>query len=428
MHSDLRQAAVVIIGAGPTGIGAAVRAQELGLDWLLIEAASTPGGMAVSVTDDEGFTWDLGGHVLHSHFPSFDKAVADSGVEFVYPVRNGWIQTGGELKPTPIQRHLVELPTDLRPEAPAPNLATYFINQFGRKLAHEFFIPFQYKMWATRVDQVDHAWTSLRNGSTERNVPQIGASTATPPTVFPYPRGGNGRLWEAIAATLPQDRIHYGAAVAEVDGQSKTITLSTGTAISYQHLVSSMPLPTLLSMLGMPAQPNLSANEVFIVGLGFHGDPPPALADKSWLYNPDLEVAWHRATMLSNYDPDNAGSGRWNILFEVGRSPQRQVSDVDALTSCRTSVQDLGADLAELANTWTRTVPMGYPVPTLGRDRILADHDHHLKSLDIRSRGRFGGWRYESCNQDYSFAQGVEAIDSIDTGRPENVLWHPENF
>ena len=423
-----REVEVVIIGAGPTGIGAAVRAQELGLDWVLVEAASRPGGMAVSVTDDRGFTWDLGGHVLHSHFDCFDKAIANAGVEFVYPVRNGWVQTGGQLKRTPIQQHLSELPTDLRPEAPAPDLATYFTNQFGRTLADEFFIPFQYKMWATPLTEVDHTWTSLRSGSAERNVPQIGGAPTPQATVFPYPRGGNGRLWDAIAATLPQERIHYGSAVTAIDARTKTVTLSTGTTIDYQHVVSSMALPTLLSMLGMPIQPNLSANEVFIVGLGFNGEPPPTLADKSWLYNPDLQVAWHRATMLSNYDPDNAGPGRWNILFEVGRSPQRRVSDHDALASCRTSVEALGADLTQLDSTWTRTVPMGYPVPTLGRDEVLADHDRRLKSLDIRSRGRFGGWRYESCNQDYSFAQGVEAIDSIDTGRPEDVLWHPERF
>lgn len=422
------QATIVIVGAGPTGIGAAVRAEELGLDWVLVEAASTPGGMAASVTDDHGFTWDLGGHVLHSHFDSFDKAIANSGVDFVYPVRNGWVQTGGRLIRTPIQQHLSEIPTDLQPDAPAANLSTYFVNQFGSKLAHEFFIPFQYKMWATPVDEVDHAWTSLRNGSSERNVPQIGAQPTSQRTVFPYPRGGNGRLWQAIAATLPQERIHYNTAVTAIHAQAKTVTLNTGTVIDYQHLVSSMPLPALLSMLGMPAQPKLSANEVFIVGLGFRGDPPPALADKSWLYNPDLDCAWHRATMLSNYDPNNAGTGRWNILFEIGRSQQRQVTNHDALASCRTSVQALGADLTQLESTWTKTVPMGYPVPTLGRDDILASHDEHLKSLDIRSRGRFGGWRYESCNQDYSFAQGVEAIDSIDTGQPENVLWHPENF
>jgi hypothetical protein len=198
--------------------------------------------------------------------------------------------------------------------------------------------------------------------------------------------------------------------------------------ISYQQIVTSMPLPTLLTMLGMPAAEELCANEVLIIGMGFTGDAPAVLADKSWLYNPDLDVAWHRATMLSNYDPDNAGPGRWSILFEIGRSAQRPVTDDDALASCLASLTGFGADTSELVSTWTRTLPMGYPVPTLGRDPLLRQHDARLTAVNIRSRGRFGGWRYESCNQDYSFAQGVEAVEAITTDAPENALWHAEMF
>src|SRR5262249_21764290 len=55
---------VLIIGAGPTGLGAAWRLLAAGeSDWLLCEAAVDAGGLASSVVDDAGFTWDLGGHV-----------------------------------------------------------------------------------------------------------------------------------------------------------------------------------------------------------------------------------------------------------------------------------------------------------------------------------------------------------------------------
>lgn len=70
---------VLVIGAGPTGIGAAVRLTQTGTDHLVVDAFDQPGGMAGSFTDDDGFAWDLGGHVIHSHFASFDEAVAASG-------------------------------------------------------------------------------------------------------------------------------------------------------------------------------------------------------------------------------------------------------------------------------------------------------------------------------------------------------------
>jgi protoporphyrinogen oxidase len=195
-----------------------------------------------------------------------------------------------------------------------------------------------------------------------------------------------------------------------------------------------MPLPQLVDSIGHSglavdrAHAELRSCETYVVGLGFRGEPPPSLADKSWLYCPDPDVAWQRATMLSNYDPANAGTGRWSVLFEVGRSDFRSVSAVDAIRSIRDSVTRLGADLSKLVDQWDRVLPMGYPVPTIGRDELLHDIDDFLKSRGVRSRGRFGGWRYESCNQDYSWAQGVQAIDAAYDGGSEDAYWHPERY
>ncbi|HEX6213166.1 MAG TPA: NAD(P)-binding protein, partial [Vicinamibacterales bacterium] len=67
---------IVIIGAGPTGLGAAWRLHELGHhNWVLYESTDHPGGLASSVVDTQGFTWDLGGHVLFSHYKYFDNVM-----------------------------------------------------------------------------------------------------------------------------------------------------------------------------------------------------------------------------------------------------------------------------------------------------------------------------------------------------------------
>ena len=65
---------VLIVGAGPTGLGAAYRLRQLGLtDFALCEASDNVGGLARSYTDDVGFTWDVGGHVLFSHYAEYDR-------------------------------------------------------------------------------------------------------------------------------------------------------------------------------------------------------------------------------------------------------------------------------------------------------------------------------------------------------------------
>src|SRR5262245_1695648 len=59
---------IIIIGAGPTGLGAAYRLKELGhTDFMVYESSPYVGGLAHSFTDEKGFTWDIGGHVMFSH-------------------------------------------------------------------------------------------------------------------------------------------------------------------------------------------------------------------------------------------------------------------------------------------------------------------------------------------------------------------------
>ena len=67
---------VLVVGAGPTGLGAATRLHQHGHpDWLLIDAAPEAGGLACTDVTPEGFLFDMGGHVIFSHFQYFDELI-----------------------------------------------------------------------------------------------------------------------------------------------------------------------------------------------------------------------------------------------------------------------------------------------------------------------------------------------------------------
>jgi protoporphyrinogen oxidase len=428
VHIDL-----LVIGAGPTGIGAAARAAERGLDYLVVERETSVGGAASSFHDDQGFTWDIGGHVLHNHFQSFADAIEVSGVELLDIERNGQVWIGGRFVPTPIQQQLEALPTDTDPEADVDDLLAYYRTRFGHALTERFFRPFTEKMWAYPLDGLDHEWTSLRSGSGKANVPELRIATPDrPKTVretFPYPKGGTGALWQGIAdALLDPARLRLGVAVVELDAENRVATLEDGTTIEYDQCVTTAPLPSVMRWAGIPAEPSFVSSTVHAVGLGFEGEIPEALADKTYMSSPDENVPWYRLTVLSNYDQDNAGEGRWSVLCETSTSTWRHVTAEEALEGTRRSLEGFGADLSKVASTWTRLIPMGYPLPVLGRDDALHRVDDQLIGLGIRARGRFGGWRYESCNQDYSYAQGQQAVDAFLDGSGESVYWNPEMF
>jgi hypothetical protein len=132
--------------------------------------------------------------------------------------------------------------------------------------------------------------------------------------------------------------------------------------------------------------------------------------------------------MLSNYGPSNAGPGRWNILCEVPIFAHEPLPAEVAVNGVVTSLCKLGADPELIAGRFVRTLDFGYPVPTLGRGDLLREADKLLLAHGIYSRGRFGGWRYESSNQDYGYVQGRQAVDHALYGTAEDVYWHPERF
>ena len=430
---------VLVIGAGPTGIAAAVRLTRTGTDHIVVDAFDQPGGMAGSFADDAGFVWDLGGHVIHSHFASFDEAVAASGTPMNDVLRNGWVWLDGEdpdsLLPAPIQAQLEELPEDLDPLAPAADLAEYYRNSLGQDLCDRFFTAYNEKMWTVPLDEVDHAWTSLRSGGTGRNVPRLSLAEefVRPTETFPYPRGGTGELWRRIVQTqATPSAMRFGVRVESIDLEGHRAHLSDGTEIAYRHLISTAPLTWMLRQLGRDADAErLRASSGTAIGLGYRGDVPERLRGVTWLYCPDRDVPWYRGTVMSTYDPGTSPQGHWSILVEVSDTTAvggRRWGVEEAVEACIASLARLGAEPETLATTWTAELPMAYPVPTLGRDEILRGADEALLAHDVRSRGRFGGWRYESCNQDYSWAQGVQAVDAALTGSAEDVLWEPEKY
>ena len=101
----------LVIGAGPTGLGAAGRLQEKGLDWRLLEAEPRFGGLAATFVDPQGFTWDQGGHVQFSHYATFDRymdlALGADG--WLSHQRESWCWVRRRWVPYPFQNNLHRL-------------------------------------------------------------------------------------------------------------------------------------------------------------------------------------------------------------------------------------------------------------------------------------------------------------------------------
>ncbi len=116
---------IVVIGAGPTGLGAGYRLAELGYDdWVILEANDYVGGLATSFTDDAGFTYDIGGHVMFSHYDYYDRLVDKlMGDEFTDPGARG-VGLDGAAASSPTRSRTTSAASSRRPStsaSPAPS-------------------------------------------------------------------------------------------------------------------------------------------------------------------------------------------------------------------------------------------------------------------------------------------------------------------
>src|SRR5256714_3727450 len=110
---------IVIIGAGPTGLGAAYRLKELGYkNFHMYERSSHLGGLASSFTDSAGFTWDIGGHGMFSHYKDYDdgfnKLMGEDYQEKKRECLGGMFNTSG---PYPVQDNNPHLPKEVTYES-----------------------------------------------------------------------------------------------------------------------------------------------------------------------------------------------------------------------------------------------------------------------------------------------------------------------
>jgi len=455
-RKEIRTARIVVLGAGPTGLGAALRLLELGHDdFLLVEAEQEAGGLSSSVVDELGFTWDMGGHIQFSHYEKFDEymALALPDEDWLPHQRESWVWLRGRFVPYPFQYNLHRLPReemwrcvegllDLPPaqQTEGGSFRDWILSTFGAGIADIFLLPYNFKVWGYPPETMNRKWVGERVAVPElRSVLRsicLGEDNVSwgPNNLFRFPRrGGTGAIWRSLAERIPERNKAFGQSVAQIDPRERLLRTDQGLEIRYDRLVSSIPVDRLTAMLGDPelaAASGLRYSSVHIVGLGLRGQPPEHLRTKCWMYFPQDDSPFFRVTVFSNYSPLNTPDpeNTWSLMAEVSETPVKPVDAAavveEVIAGCLASRLLTPED--RIVSRWHRRLHHGYPTPSLERDGILERVLPALDSMGIHSRGRFGAWKYEVSNQDHSFMQGVEVVDRLLHGREEITLSHPD--
>lgn len=436
---------LIVLGAGPAGLGAAFRAAQRGLSVTVLEKAERVGGASASL-EVAGMRVDLGSHRLH---PSIEPRILSDlqmllGDDLQKRTRNGRIRLMDRWLRFPLS------PGDLLRNAPrsfvarvardsvlapfrrprADTFAEVLRAGLGPAICDAFYFPYAEKIWglpghrlageqARRRVAADSVWKIAR-----RIVSGSGSGGSAGSSYFYYPKRGYGQISEALAygAEARRAEIHLGAEVTSVElGPDRVkVTCSDGSIYESGRVFSTIPVALLARLAGapselLPAAGSLHSRSMLLVYLEF---PLERFRDTDAHYFPE---AWTPVTRISepkNYragsDPDDrtvlCAEIPCDLNDERWDSPDVELAEV--VMDCLTGA---GLTFPLPSSVHVERLPFAYPVYTVGFDKHLdALHRWVDRQSRLISFGRQGLFAHD--NAHHALAMAYAAVDRLSHG------------
>jgi UDP-galactopyranose mutase len=455
---------VVVAGAGPTGLSAAY---HLGEDVLLIEQADRVGGWCRSIEVD-GFTFDYAGHIMFSneeYVHQLYRMLLGDNVH--WQDREAWVFSKGVYTRYPFQGALYGLPPQVIKEcltgaiearfgspkvngthciadccadgilesevalaaagAQPRNFEEFIYKVWGAGIAKHFAIPYNRKLWTVPLSEMETSWLGGRVPLPDIEEMIEGALQPVPKPMGPnarfgYPlRGGFQALMDGFLPHL-KGELRLNTKIVGVSPARRTVTLAGGGDVEYEYLISTMPLPVLVWMIGEEAPPAVRAAAAGLRHVSVRcvhlGIDRPGITEKHWTYYPE-DTVFHRIFVQGNASPYCNPPGGFGLTCEITYSEHKPLPcDGDDLVrlvaeDCR-RVGIIRRDDSIRASAQC-DLPHAYVVYDHARARNVALIRKWLEAHNVLLAGRYSEWEYY--NSDHAFIAGKNAADRVRQSR-----------
>lgn len=408
---------VLIIGGGLAGLGAASILHQKGEPFVLIEKEEKPGGLARTVVID-GWSFDRTGHYLHSRTPFLEQDLRAAGVKLESIERRAGIAVSDVITPYPIQYNLWALPESTRSSllsglkpvpscTPPSSFAEAIADTWGPALLDLFFRPYNEKLWGRKLEELppdcagpympEVDWERVEAGC-EGRTDYMGYNGK-----FAYP--AQGRLGEAVETLAEpfRDNIRYGFTALDLNLNTRTVTGASGEEISFTHVVSTVPLPGLLRMIGRSVEDPSLFNHTSVrnVRVGFRGR---TLKPWQWLYVPGAEYRFCRVGLPVNVNPLTCPPGSGSLSIECGgvQPGQAELSTHEIACQAIDLLSELGVisvDSIEVVDEIL--IDPAYVVFRAEGRSVFDELRFELEEEGVTLAGRYGVWDYLSMDEAY---------------------------
>ena len=446
-------APVVVIGAGPAGLTAALELVRRGRAVTVLEASDQIGGISRTEVRD-GWRFDIGGHRFFTKVPEVEKfwheVLPDE--DFLQRPRMSRISYQGKLYDYPLKAGnalknlgIVEAVrcvlsyvwVRIRPPKDQTNFEGWVAARFGWRLYNIFFKTYTEKLWGIPGDQIQADWAAQRIKnlslfSAIKNAifqPKGQTEITTLIDTFQYPKYGPGMMWERCRDLVVEGggQVVMNSPVVALHREGKRVTAVTvlqngeEKLIPCSDVISSMPLQHLVQSMD-PKAPHevVEAAE----GLGYRDFLTVALVvpeedgfPDNWIYIHTPGVKVGRIQNYGSWSPYlvkdgltclgleyfvNEGDGTWTS------------SDEDLVALAKKELAQLGLVKTERMQAgYVVRVPKAYPIYDEGYDKKVDTIRHWIadETVNVQPTGRNGMHRYN--NQDHSMVTAMYAVDNI---------------
>ena len=317
---------VVILGAGPAGLGAAYSLSRNDFEVIVLEANSEVGGLAKTIETENGLRHDLGPHKLFTQDNELLKLVLGFLPKEKWLVRDKIArvyQSGRYMSYPPSVIDLVKLlkfrifpatlqfffsKLNLRDKN---NVAALIRARVGKTLANKVILPAVKKVWGNLEEiSPELALSRIQIPSIIDIVKRIVSKNTSQfeALKFWYPKGGLSNLWFAIQKECTSFGAEFRSNTRVLEVKSDSVYLSEliltdGSRIELGHqdlVVSTLSISSLGKMLKIASSEFVSSLDLKLVFI--KSDKP--MNRFSWVFVSDESMLTHRASSQSAFDPD----------------------------------------------------------------------------------------------------------------------------
>jgi protoporphyrinogen oxidase len=444
---------VLVLGAGPAGLSAAMELASSGRPTLCMERESQVGGLAKTYRYGE-FRTDMGPHRFFSQNRELYRMIGGllgerwiqvdrltrfyiGGKFFKYPVQMAdAIKNTGPLRALKMARdYLWETAKRTLPHRPPESVEEELVSNFGRTLAELNMLNYTQKVWGLHPSQISPDWTKQRiKGLSLKEIATTMVKTSNdgPKTLvshFYYPDAGAGLLYETMRDRIdshPQSRVLLNAQPKRILHDDERIleveTDAEGSTSVYapDSVISSIPVTKLLKILHPPPPPNVMDGARRLrfrshVSLFITLRRESVFPDQ-WIYFPETEIPFGRIMEPKNFSRLLSPPHMTSLLIEFFCWEGDDIwnSDrEDLLRQTVTWLDDHGfIKEHEVQDSYIHRERYAYPVYDLGykapRETVLG-YFNSFNNLQLI--GRSGIFQYN--NQDHAIEMGMLAARNL---------------